>query len=598
VTRGNRHPLIPAEITVDFYKKEWYSVTKLRNKIMETSTTIRKMLAGNKIIVPTYQRAYSWDTPEPKSERKTHTDVFLSDLEEYCQSKSASPYYFGHFLFEEESNSTYEVIDGQQRLTTIVIFLSAVFYTIIKVKNRNLSEEEQNIYEDIIKRRSEIRFSTVKYDNTLFIDYVIEQTQIDKNGLETDSAKRIVNAFDYFKNKLKNKDEEYLKKILFAISNASCTTHIVRKELEAIQMFIFQNSRGKKPSNLEIVKAQFMYNVHLYGGKDTNILIEDLKNRFEKIYKSISKIEYRIDEDDVLNISQKIYYDSLWEDNVLDKINKELSGKKSIDFIINFTRTLAKTFEKLSLFFTVDERTHFHIHSLTVLGRINIILPFIVKAYNFGLNIDDIDLLAKSFESIILRQRLIGTRADLTSRISDLYVNFSEHNKNIENILKHIDKLKKTSDWWSAYWNNKQLKAALQGSINHDTAKYLLWKYENSLEKGKKGYSPKRYDAIKKPELEHIAPQKEPKEKNHGYDKYDDEFCDQYIDCLGNYLLLSKSHNASIHNDPFKNKLKDYTFLAQQRKIKDYVDQKNPKWTKKEILSRKEDIINFVLLEF
>jgi len=46
---------------------------------METSTTIRKMMAGNKFIVPAYQRAYSWDTPEDKLMRNIQTDVFLSD---------------------------------------------------------------------------------------------------------------------------------------------------------------------------------------------------------------------------------------------------------------------------------------------------------------------------------------------------------------------------------------------------------------------------------------------------------------------------------------------------------------------------------------
>jgi len=53
---------------------------------MEASTTIRKMMAGNKIVVPTYQRAYSWDTPFPKSDRNTQTNVFLEDLEEYSKS--------------------------------------------------------------------------------------------------------------------------------------------------------------------------------------------------------------------------------------------------------------------------------------------------------------------------------------------------------------------------------------------------------------------------------------------------------------------------------------------------------------------------------
>lgn len=34
---------------------------------MEASTTVNKMLAGNKIFVPTYQRAYYWDTEFDKS---------------------------------------------------------------------------------------------------------------------------------------------------------------------------------------------------------------------------------------------------------------------------------------------------------------------------------------------------------------------------------------------------------------------------------------------------------------------------------------------------------------------------------------------------
>ena len=65
---------------------------------MESSTYIRQLFTGNRIIVPKYQRAYSWDTPQEGSDRRTHTDVFLKDLEEYLNSNSESPYYFGHFL--------------------------------------------------------------------------------------------------------------------------------------------------------------------------------------------------------------------------------------------------------------------------------------------------------------------------------------------------------------------------------------------------------------------------------------------------------------------------------------------------------------------
>jgi len=127
---------------------------------MEASTTVNKMLAGNRIFVPTYQRAYSWDTEFDKSKTPKQVNVFLSDLEAY--KSSTKSYYFGHFLFEEKPDKKFGVIDGQQRLTTIVIFLSALFKRLSSI--RKLTETEQEIFEDIIKRNSTYRFETVDYD--------------------------------------------------------------------------------------------------------------------------------------------------------------------------------------------------------------------------------------------------------------------------------------------------------------------------------------------------------------------------------------------------------------------------------------------------
>jgi hypothetical protein len=560
---------------------------------MEVSTTIRKMMAGNRIVVPSYQRAYSWDTPVEKTSRNTQTDVFLSDLEEYSKSNAKSPYYFGHFLFEE-SNQRFCVIDGQQRLTTIVIFLSILFSMLKTI--RSLTEEERFCYEDIVKRGSRICFSTVDYDNQLFIDYVIEQTKSDHSGLDTESARRIVKAFDFFKQQLSTKPESYLTKILSIISNATCTTHPVQNESESIQMFIFQNNRGKQPSNLEIVKAQFMYNVYLYGDDDKDALVEEIKNRFERIYKSISSIEYRINEDDVLLYTLRVHFNSLWEINSLDKINKILSEDNPIDFIRSFTRSLASSFEHLSQFFGKHERENFAIHSLITLGGIAIALPFIIKAYRYDLSINEIGLLCSSLENLVLRHRLIGTRADMSSRISDVFEKLTEGHKDISAIIERIDWMKTTSDWWWAYWNNEKLEESLQGAINHSVAKYLLWKYENHLRsRGKAGYCPVRFDQIEFPKLEHIAPTTEPGMKPHGYDDYNEKFCNQYINCLGNYLLLSKSHNASIHNDPFHIKHKDYTYLEQQREIRDLVpDPEKGIWSRELIESRKEKIVRFI----
>ena len=558
---------------------------------MKASTTIKEMLAGNKIFVPTYQRAYSWDTEFDKSKTPKQVNVFLSDLESYNNSSTKSPYYFGHFLFEEKENSNFGIIDGQQRLTTIVIFLSALFTRLKQI--RPWKENEEESFEDIILRKSTYRFETVDYDKQLFRDYVIHQSKKNKNGLETESAKRIVDAFDFFVSQLADKDESYLLKMLDSVQNSSCTNHPVKDESEAIQMFIFQNNRGKKPSNLEIIKAQFMFNVHLYGGNEKDALIDEIKNRFEKIYKSISSIEYRIDEDDVLVYTLRVHFNSLWETYAIDRINKLLSEKNPIPFIKDFTQSLAISFEHLTSFFGKDERENLEIHSLIILGGIGIALPFVIKAYKFGLPIAEINKLCKSLESMVLRHRLIGTRADITSRLNGVYQSFTIENPNIQPIIDRIEWMKKTDDWWWSYWNDKELERSIQGSVNHSTAKYLLWKYENYLEGlGKSGYVQTRFDKIVRPELEHISPQTENPEA--GYDNYDEEFRNQFIDCLGNYLLLSKSHNCSVGNRPFEEKRNSYKHLEQQREIQE-MTKKNVKWTRELIQKRKDKISKFVM---
>ena len=210
-----------------------------------------------------------------------------------------------------------------------------------------------------------------------------------------------------------------------------------------------------------------------------------------------------------------------------------------------------------------------------------------------------INKICTAFESLMLRHSLIGTRADIRSRINDIFVSFDEKNDDIQPLLDKVEELKTTDDWWLGYWNNEQFEQSLKGPINSRTAKFLLWKYENHLRSIGKGGYPLRYEGIVKPELEHIAPTTEPNNKPHGYDVYDEEFRNQYIDCLGNYLLLSKEHNASISNDPFIRKHKDYEILAQQREVKAMVP--NPEteiWGRDLISKRHKIIVDFIMNTF
>lgn len=553
------------------------------------------MLAGRSIVVPNYQRAYSWETDlNGKSQKQVNT--FLSDLKDYVNSHSDTPYYFGHFLFEERGQENYAIIDGQQRLTTTVIFISAVYKRLLELKGlqsvKELSEDLCATYWNTIRQGNTYRFSTVEYDNQLFRDYVIDQKFHDRSGIGTFSEAKIADAFDFFCKETANMEKQELLDLLKAITAASCTTHVVRNESEAVQMFIFQNNRGKKPTHLEIIKALFMYHVHLYApAKDKESLLKEITTRFEDIYKSIAQMENAIDEDSVLVYAIKVFRNNLDSISPVNYVNEELAKLNgSIDFIRDFTLLLESSFVQVRRFLK-EEKENMAYHALLVSADKGLMYPFVIKALRAGIPTNDMNKLVCSLGQIFLRHRIIGTRANLLWRLNDCFVKLD---KDVMVVVNHIEWMKNRNDWWG-FWNNNELKRSLGRGLNHSTAKILLWKYENCLiQNGKSGYKLLRYDDIETPHLEHIAPQTENTETDNGYCPYDDEFREKYLECLGNYLLLSGSHNISLSNEKFELKRDSYNYLLQQKEIQGLTEE-NRVWNKGKIAARQEKILTCLM---
>lgn len=78
---------------------------------------------------------------------------------------------------------------------------------------------------------------------------------------EAQSQNLILEAVKYFNKKLEKETIENLTNMVKIIINASCTLNEVSNQSEAVQMFIYQNDRGKYPTDLEIIKSLFMYNI-------------------------------------------------------------------------------------------------------------------------------------------------------------------------------------------------------------------------------------------------------------------------------------------------------------------------------------------------
>src|SRR5699024_1619861 len=71
---------------------------------------------GNRYVVPIYQRNYAWDDFD--------REQLLEDIMDYIETDDE--YFLGSLIVFEKEDSVYEVIDGQQRLTTLFILLAAL----------------------------------------------------------------------------------------------------------------------------------------------------------------------------------------------------------------------------------------------------------------------------------------------------------------------------------------------------------------------------------------------------------------------------------------------------------------------------------------
>lgn len=83
-------------------------------------------------------------------------------------------------------------------------------------------------------------------------------------------------------------------------------------------------------------------------------------------------------------------------------------------------------------------------------------------------------------------------------------------------------------------------------------------------------------------------------EIDNGYCPYDEEFYNRYLECLGNYLLLSGPHNISLSNSRFQIKRESYTHLQQQLEVQRMTEH-DLHWNKEIIQQRHSKIVDFLM---
>lgn len=241
----------------------------------------------NQYQIPFFQRSYVWK----KDNWEELWDNILEEKQAYKDGQE-SEHFIGTIIIKQKLSETlginpFDLIDGQQRLTTICILLKTIQDSLQNDANKNFINSLLTFID--ANGKQHIRISHSKIDTKYFSEIIFSKnlnsdlTFDDYKDEIADKLNNIQKCYYYFKNKTKLLDQVDLMTITTIILQKLPVIHMaLAKEDDVQQIFDTINSLGIKLTTGELLK---------------NYLFASIK--VEPFYNEYWEIVFEEDEDDV-----------------------------------------------------------------------------------------------------------------------------------------------------------------------------------------------------------------------------------------------------------------------------------------------------------
>lgn len=193
--------------------------------------------------IPIYQRNYAWKEPQIRQ--------LIRDIYDYCGEKNKEKkYYIGTLVVRSDKGNTFEVIDGQQRLTTLSM-LVAYLNNIVKAPN-NTQESEKTELENTIT--FQCRNASTNSLNKIWKN---QNSDYDATDPITAGYQILKKSFEDIVGKASGNvtNEDYLK---YLLENVIIYRIPVPEDTDLNHYFEIMNTRGEQLEKHEILKAKLL----------------------------------------------------------------------------------------------------------------------------------------------------------------------------------------------------------------------------------------------------------------------------------------------------------------------------------------------------
>ncbi len=525
---------------------------------------------ANFLIVPVYQRDYAW--------KRSNCDKLWSDIKQLISNKRSS-HFLGTIVTINDGYGKYLVIDGQQRLTTITIFLLALSHYLRDKQNPTDEEIQlQKVFkgylidEESISQETRIKLKPNKSDLEYFEKLFDEKKEIIENN------SNIVNNYLFFKGEFE-KNEISARKIF-------------EDGLQKLQIVSIDLSRWQDDPQL-IFESLNSTGVDLTAGDlIRNYILMDLEpQEQEKKYKKWVEIERLtsdvaefirnylifntkswVKKDDVYLFFKKFAIENYNNDKEL--ILEDLL--KYANIYSSFIQTQKHKNEKINFWLSRIKRIEF-----------TVCYPYLFDVFtdleSWFLNENNIIDILNIIESYSFRKILVdGT----TQWLNKLFITLAKEikkelssEKDYFNILNYVLLEKRVSQ---RFPTDEEFENAL---INKEIYKFQS-KNRNFLLESLENYKTALLINLEDLSVEHIMPQTLTKDWKNKLGENWQEVHWKYLHTLGNLSLTAK--NSELSNNSFEDKQK-IDFQTSKLKLNFNLDN-SLVWNEEQIILRARNL--------
>ena len=546
------------------------------------NNTFRKLF-GNGLTyrIPRFQRDYSWTSEEWE-------DLWM-DILGTVNGGGESAHYMGYLVLQSSDDKTFDVIDGQQRLTTIsLITLAALknFQNLIdsdvdaESNRRRMDQIRQTYvgYLDPVTLVSRPKLTLNRNNNNYYQNYLVPLGHLPQRGFRT-SEHSLRKAFEWFDKRVatylkdgKGDEGMRLASLVEDISDRLFFTVItVTDELNAYKVFETLNARGVRLSATDLLK-NYLFSVLDRGGESGHEL-SVLEERWEAIVGRLQSENFP----DFLRTHWNSRRSFARQADLFKTIRAQVGTAESVFQLLREMEEDLDTYLALSS----PEPSEWPQEDKRLAGVLNTLrvrqpFPLLLSAKRV-FDAPDFTGLLRATVVISMRFNVIGSQsaAEQERKYNDVAERVAKREKvGLGSTLQLLRSVYPDDAAFKASFAEKSIRTT--DSRNNRVVRYILCALETHLTQ--RGYD-FASDAFN---IEHVLPQRAP--DNWGGIGNDD--AEALVYRLGNMTLLQSGVNRDLGNDEYSQKRAAYRqsgFVITRKLGEENVD-----WTPERIASRQK----------